>query len=55
MEPCSERLSGNTPRTNRILECGIGTVIIGVREPPKFVKCKGIELLVENRGQGGIL
>jgi pyrimidine deaminase RibD-like protein len=50
MEPCSERLSGNKPCTDRILEAGqlIGRVILGVREPDKFVRCVGVEKLQEN-------
>jgi len=47
MEPCSERLSGNKPCTDRILEAGklIRRVVLGVREPDKFVKCVGVEKL----------
>jgi pyrimidine deaminase RibD-like protein len=48
MEPCSERLSGNKPCTDRILESGglIGRVVLGVREPDTFVKCVGVEKLL---------
>jgi pyrimidine deaminase RibD-like protein len=47
MEPCSERLSGNKPCTDRIIEAGrlIGRVILGVREPDTFVRCIGVEKL----------
>ena len=50
MEPCSERLSGNKPCTDRILEAGklIRRVILGVREPDEFVRCIGVEKLQEN-------
>jgi pyrimidine deaminase RibD-like protein len=50
MEPCSERLSGNKPCTDRILEAGglIQRVILGVREPDTFVQCVGVEKLQEN-------
>jgi len=50
MEPCSERLSGNKPCTDRILEADglIGRVILGVREPDDFVNCIGTEKLREN-------
>jgi pyrimidine deaminase RibD-like protein len=53
MEPCSERLSGNTSCTDRILEAVglIRRVVLGVREPDKFVKCVGVERLE----QGGIV
>jgi tRNA pseudouridine synthase 8/2,5-diamino-6-(5-phospho-D-ribitylamino)-pyrimidin-4(3H)-one deaminase len=40
MEPCTERLSGNQPCLNRILELEAGTlatVYIGVREPDTFI------------------
>jgi pyrimidine deaminase RibD-like protein len=49
MEPCSERLSGNKPCTDRILEAVglIRRVILGVREPDKFVRCIGVEKLEE--------
>ncbi|KAJ2496222.1 hypothetical protein GGH96_005990 [Coemansia sp. RSA 1972] len=45
MEPCSKRLSGNTPCVQRILDAGIMRVVVGVREPPNFVQCTGVELL----------
>jgi pyrimidine deaminase RibD-like protein len=50
MEPCSERLSGNKPCTDRILEAGglIRRVVLGVREPDTFVRCVGVEKLQEN-------
>ena len=50
MEPCSERLSGNKSCTDRILEADglIRRVILGVREPDKFVKCVGVERLMEH-------
>ncbi|KAF5110967.1 hypothetical protein DV454_004762 [Geotrichum candidum] len=37
MEPCSERLSGNLPCTDRILDTNIQTVFVGVLEPDTFV------------------
>jgi pyrimidine deaminase RibD-like protein len=48
MEPCSERLSGNKPCTDRILESEglIGRVVLGVREPDTFVKCVAVEKLL---------
>jgi pyrimidine deaminase RibD-like protein len=50
MEPCSERLSGNKPCADRILEANglIGRVVLGVREPDDFVKCVGANKLREN-------
>lgn len=42
MEPCSERLSGNKPCVERILENGnIRTVYVGVVEPSTFVENTG--------------
>lgn len=37
MEPCSERLSGNLPCTDRILGTSIKTVFVGVLEPDTFI------------------
>jgi len=50
MEPCSERLSGNKPCTDRILEAVglIRRVVLGVREPDRFVQCVGVEKLEEH-------
>lgn len=49
MEPCSTRLSGKESCTKRILACPmIRTVVIGVREPDKFVKCEGVDELREH-------
>ncbi|KAK9474230.1 cytidine deaminase-like protein [Dipodascopsis tothii] len=38
MEPCVERLSGNLPCVDRILQYGVQTVKVGVLEPNTFVK-----------------
>ncbi|KAK9469526.1 cytidine deaminase-like protein [Lipomyces arxii] len=50
MEPCSERLSGNLPCTDRILASGIvKTVKVGVMEPDTFVKNNvGKQKLLQN-------
>ena len=45
MEPCSVRLSGNKPCTDRILEYGIARVYLGTMEPDEFVKCEGVRIL----------
>lgn len=46
MEPCSVRLSGNTPCVDSILSCGfIGKVYVGVEEPTDFVVCEGVAKL----------
>lgn len=47
LEPCSVRLSGNIDCTKRILETGVGKVILGVQEPADFVQCEGVRLLRE--------
>lgn len=38
MEPCSERLSGNLPCTDRILKTSIKAVFVGVVEPKTFIE-----------------
>ncbi|KAG0356332.1 hypothetical protein BG005_004732 [Podila minutissima] len=48
MEPCSTRLSGNRPCSDRLIESGVRTVYVGVREPDHFVqKVVGVENMVE--------
>ncbi|KAL0640050.1 DRAP deaminase [Maublancomyces gigas] len=50
MEPCSKRLSGNSPCVDRIIATGgkIKTVYVGVREPDRFVKDNvGLKKLME--------
>lgn len=54
MEPCSIRLSGNLPCTDRILQSGAGgitRVYLGVMEPDDFVRCEGVDKLRVNRVQ----
>ncbi|KAG0171359.1 DRAP deaminase [Apophysomyces sp. BC1034] len=48
MEPCSIRLSGNRPCSDRIIEAKIRKVVLGVREPPDLVQCAGIQLLEQH-------
>jgi pyrimidine deaminase RibD-like protein len=45
MEPCSTRLSGNKPCVERLIEAKVKKVIMGIKEPPKFVECSGMDLL----------
>ncbi|GAA5911745.1 hypothetical protein JCM8208_005586 [Rhodotorula glutinis] len=47
MEPCSTRLSGNTPCVQRVLASPIQRVYVGVLEPSDFVECEGVRLLRE--------
>ena len=45
MEPCSVRLSGLRPCADSLIEAHIRRCIIGVSEPPDFVKCEGASKL----------
>ncbi|KAI9023083.1 cytidine deaminase-like protein [Phycomyces nitens] len=45
MEPCSVRLSGNRPCTDRLIEADIKRVVLGIKEPPHLVVCTGISQL----------
>ncbi|KAJ2372370.1 hypothetical protein IW150_000772 [Coemansia sp. RSA 2607] len=47
MEPCSFRLSKNTPCSTHIINAGIRQVIIGVKEPQTFSQCQGVHKLLE--------
>lgn len=50
MEPCNERLSGNTTCVERILKLKdvIGAVYVGIREPSTFIgRNDGIQRLRE--------
>ncbi|KAI1200235.1 cytidine deaminase-like protein [Nemania serpens] len=52
VEPCSHRLSGNTPCVDRILAIGnrIKTVYVGVREPDTFVSGNSSRRKLEDAG-----
>jgi pyrimidine deaminase RibD-like protein len=45
MEPCSTRLSGNTPCVHSCLRARVERVVVGVMEPTNFVVCEGVRLL----------
>jgi pyrimidine deaminase RibD-like protein len=45
LEPCSQRRSPRTPCTDRLIATGIARVVYALREPPVFVKCRGLERL----------
>ncbi|TMW56280.1 hypothetical protein Poli38472_008928 [Pythium oligandrum] len=47
MEPCSKRLSGNTPCVQSCLRAQVSRVVVGVMEPKNFVECEGVRLLQE--------
>ena len=48
MEPCSVRLSGNRPCTDRCIEAGVARVVLAIKEPSTFVKCEGVDKLREH-------
>ncbi|KAM0753898.1 cytidine deaminase-like protein [Meredithblackwellia eburnea MCA 4105] len=48
MEPCSVRLSGNTPCVDRCIQAKIAYVYMGVEEPTDFVECEGIRKLKDS-------
>ncbi|GAW14245.1 hypothetical protein ANO14919_036440 [Xylariales sp. No.14919] len=52
VEPCSQRLSGNTPCVDRILEVGkrVTTVYVGVQEPDTFVTGNSSRRKLEDAG-----
>ncbi|KAI1758272.1 cytidine deaminase-like protein [Xylaria castorea] len=52
VEPCSQRLSGNTPCVDRILAIGkrIKTVYVGVQEPDTFVSGNSSRRKLEKAG-----
>ncbi|TGJ81897.1 hypothetical protein E0Z10_g6875 [Xylaria hypoxylon] len=52
VEPCSQRLSGNMPCVDRILEVGkrIKTVYVGVQEPETFVTGNSSRRKLEDAG-----
>ncbi|KAI8582016.1 hypothetical protein K450DRAFT_230408 [Umbelopsis ramanniana AG] len=45
MEPCSTRLSGNKPCVERLIAAKVKKVVMGIKEPPNFVECSGVDLL----------
>jgi pyrimidine deaminase RibD-like protein len=50
MEPCSVRTSGGPSCALELVKAGVKRVWLGVEEPPDFVQCQGVNLLLE----GGI-
>jgi pyrimidine deaminase RibD-like protein len=50
LEPCSRRNSRPRACAQLILVSGIRRVVLGMREPPLFVRCEGVALL----RQGGV-
>ncbi|KAH3671393.1 hypothetical protein WICMUC_004690 [Wickerhamomyces mucosus] len=52
MEPCSERLSGNLPCTNRLTNYGVANCFVGVMEPDTFVKNNIGKQILRDHGIG---
>lgn len=47
MEPCGERASGNRCCASLLIQSGVKRVVMGVKEPAKFIKnTKGIQMLL---------
>lgn len=55
MEPCSVRVSGNTPCVQSCLRARVARVVVGVMEPKNFVVCEGVRLLHEGGVQVELL
>ncbi|EAU88503.2 diaminohydroxyphosphoribosylamino-pyrimidine deaminase [Coprinopsis cinerea okayama7 len=45
LEPCSIRTSGLSPCADALIKAKVRRCIIGVNEPPDFVKCEGADRL----------
>jgi pyrimidine deaminase RibD-like protein len=47
MEPCSVRTSGGPSCALELVKAGVRGVWLGVEEPPDFVQCQGVNILLE--------
>jgi pyrimidine deaminase RibD-like protein len=47
MEPCSIRTSGGPSCATELVKAGVKRVWLGVEEPPDFVQCQGVNVLLE--------
>jgi len=47
MEPCSIRTSGGPSCALELVKAGVRGVWLGVEEPPDFVQCQGVNILLE--------
>ncbi|KAJ1895322.1 hypothetical protein LPJ66_004658 [Kickxella alabastrina] len=45
MEPCSSERVSKVPCTKYIIDAGIKTVVIGVKEPDSFFDCNGVKTM----------
>ena len=50
MEPCGERLSGNTPCALNLRDAKISRVVIGVKEPDTFISATNGLKALEDAG-----
>lgn len=53
MEPCSIRTSGGPSCALELVKAGVRGVWLGVEEPPDFVQCQGVNILLEGGIQVG--
>jgi pyrimidine deaminase RibD-like protein len=53
MEPCSVRTSGGPSCALELVKAGVKGVWLGVEEPPDFVQCHGVNILLEGGVQVG--
>jgi len=53
MEPCSIRTSGGPSCATELVKAGVRGVWLGVEEPPDFVQCQGVNILLEGGVQVG--
>jgi pyrimidine deaminase RibD-like protein len=53
MEPCSVRTSGGPSCATELVRAGVKGVWLGVEEPPDFVQCQGVNILLEGGVQVG--
>ncbi|KAK4689736.1 hypothetical protein P7C73_g398, partial [Tremellales sp. Uapishka_1] len=51
MEPCSIRTSGGPSCALELVRAKVATVYLGVEEPPDFVQCEGVRILMD----GGVV
>lgn len=53
MEPCSIRTSGGPSCATELVKAGVKRVWLGVEEPPDFVQCDGVNILLEGNVEVG--
>lgn len=53
MEPCSIRTSGGPSCATELVKAGVKRVWLGVEEPPDFVQCDGVNILLQGNVEVG--